>query len=223
MKISKIIKEIIKNRDYFRTNISYSQEGEDLILDNIFAHKNSGFYVDIGAHHPVRLSNTKKFYDKGWNGINVDLVNIDKFNRKRPRDKNICAIVAKDSNQRDFFIFEDMALSTLDKEIAQERISDGKKLIETKKTQTKTLKEILDENSVKEIDFMSIDVEGAEIEILQSNDWNKYLPKIILVEIYGKLEEVMESSAYKLLLELNYHLVAKTSLTSIFRLKNDNI
>ncbi len=157
------------------------------------------------------------------NGINVDLVNIDKFNRKRPRDKNICAIVAKDSNQRDFFIFEDMALSTLDKEIAQERISDGKKLIETKKTQTKTLKEILDENSVKEIDFMSIDVEGAEIEILQSNDWNKYLPKIILVEIYGKLEEVMESSAYKLLLELNYHLVAKTSLTSIFRLKNDNI
>ena len=70
---------------------SYSQEGEDMILQRLFEKQKTGFYVDVGAHHPRRFSNTYFFYKKGWCGINIDAMpnSMKRFNRSRPRDINI--------------------------------------------------------------------------------------------------------------------------------------
>ena len=70
---------------------SYSQEGEDIILARIFGKQQNGFYVDVGAHHPYRFSNTYFFYKRGWKGINIDAMpgSMKIFNKYRPRDKNI--------------------------------------------------------------------------------------------------------------------------------------
>jgi len=60
--------------DYFRHKKSYSQDGEDVVLASFYENMKNyrGFYVDIGAHHPVRFSNTWMFYKNGWKGINID-------------------------------------------------------------------------------------------------------------------------------------------------------
>ncbi|MFA7355121.1 MAG: SAM-dependent methyltransferase, partial [Sulfurimonadaceae bacterium] len=70
---------------------SYSQEGEDMILRRLFEQQPNGFYVDVGAHHPKRFSNTYFFYKKGWRGINIDAMpnSMELFNKIRPRDINI--------------------------------------------------------------------------------------------------------------------------------------
>lgn len=67
---------------------SYSQEGEDVVLRRLFDSQPSGFYVDIGAHHPVRLSNRYYFYRCGWRGLSVDAApgSMEMFRRLRPRD-----------------------------------------------------------------------------------------------------------------------------------------
>ena len=88
---------IIEHLKYFTIykNDSYSQEGEDLIINRLIDSKKNGFYIDIGAHHPFRFSNTYKFYKMGWNGINIDAMpgSMKLFREKRPRDINIeCGI-----------------------------------------------------------------------------------------------------------------------------------
>src|SRR5690554_5496726 len=71
--------------------INYSQEGEDQVLKRIFENQNSGFYVDIGAYHPFKYSNTMHFYRQGWRGINIDASknSMVEFNKHRPKDINI--------------------------------------------------------------------------------------------------------------------------------------
>ena len=79
------------------SNISYSLQGEDMVLKELFADKNQGFYVDVGAHHPFRFSNTYLFYKKGWRGINIDAMprSMELFDKFRPRDINIeCGVAS---------------------------------------------------------------------------------------------------------------------------------
>ena len=70
---------------------SYSQDGEDMVLRKIFKNQKMGFYVDIGAHHPKRFSNTHLLYKKGWKGINIDATpgSMKLFNQLCPRDTNL--------------------------------------------------------------------------------------------------------------------------------------
>src|SRR5690554_6253894 len=76
-------------RDFSRK--SYSQEGEDILLEKLFEGKNDGFYVDVGAHHPRRFSNTYLLYRRGWRGINIDAMpgSMAEFRRLRGRDINL--------------------------------------------------------------------------------------------------------------------------------------
>src|SRR5829696_7661265 len=76
---------------------SYSQEGEDLILERIFLEQKKGFYVDVGAHHPKRFSNTFLFYKLGWFGINIDAMpgSMSAFESARPRDINLEVAIAE--------------------------------------------------------------------------------------------------------------------------------
>ncbi len=204
---------------------SYSQEGEDLILRRIFETQQKGFYVDVGAHHPMRFSNTYFFYKQGWQGINIDAMpgSMKLFDRIRPRDINLERAVSNQKTVLTYYIFNEPALNGFSEKISIQR--DGLreyKITSTKKIHTYTLKEILDEYLPKSqpIDFLSIDVEGLDFEVLKSNNWDQYAPKVVLVEsLKLDLEKMMHNEVYKFLNERGYILYAKTVNTLIFKLK----
>jgi len=112
--MKKIIKVLLQNKRNIYLNNSFSQEGEDIILSRLFNDKKNGFYVDVGAHHPFRFSNTYKFYEKGWSGINIEPNPEDfhLFSKYRNRDININAGVGSNDGTLTYFMFNEPALNT---------------------------------------------------------------------------------------------------------------
>jgi FkbM family methyltransferase len=163
---------------------SYSQNGEDLIIDKILKGKKTGFYIDVGANNPDRFSNTKRFYQKGWTGINIEpnYSNYSKFLKKRPRDINLNVGIGNYKGNLKFYTFFPNALSTFSIEEVKKYKKQGFKLIQEQKIEVKRLKEILKKYAPKEIDFISIDTEGFDFEVLKSNNWDMFRPKIICIE-----------------------------------------
>lgn len=201
---------------------SYSQEGEDLLLKRFFENKKKGFYVDVGAHHPKRFSNTFIFYQRGWSGINIDAMpgSMKLFSKKRPRDINLEVPISKESTTLIYFQFEEPALNGFDEQLslAREQSTDNK-IISKKQIQTTTLKEIFEQylTKTKEIDFLSVDVEGLDLEVLQSNDWSKFRPKMILVEcLKTSLSQITHDEVYHFLTQKGYEIYAKTVNTVFF-------
>lgn len=221
-------KELIDLRDTtfgYYSKKSYSQEGEDMILNRIFEFKNDGFYVDVGAHHPMRFSNTYFFYRKGWRGINIDAMpgSMNKFNRYRPEDINLELAISNQGKELTYYMFNDPALNGFDERLSAEREKNHEQyhVIDRKKIKTVPLSEVLlkyvPEN--RQIDFLSIDVEGLDFEVLQSNDWKKFKPKMILTEVLDlDLAKVGENPVLQLLTTQGYSLYAKTVNTVFFRL-----
>lgn len=202
---------------------TFSQEGEDMILSRYFQGKMKGFYVDIGAHHPVRFSNTYKFYLMGWRGINIDAMpgSMSAFNEIRPEDINLELSVSLTEEELTYYIFNDYALNTFSKEVAESKNGkDGFTITRQIKLHTYPLYEILDKYLPKKmtIDFFSIDVEGLDIEVLKSNNWDLYRPELILVEdLKTDLENIFASEIYDLLRKHDYKLVYKTFNTLFFK------
>lgn len=215
---------------YKYLNRSFSQEGEDLILRRVFKNRREGFYVDIGAHHPFRFSNTYYFYEIGWRGINIDPApySMRLFRRFRERDINLEVAVGKDRGKKRYFVFNEPALNTFDENLARSRDGvEGFKIIDIVEIEVFTLKEILDNYLPLEtkIDFMNVDVEGMDLEVLQSNDWSKYKPYVVLVEILNKdsIDEVLKDPIYSFMYENGYKLFAKTFNTCFFISENELI
>ena len=204
---------------------AYSQDGEDIVLEVFLSGRGKGFYVDIGAHHPYRFSNTYLFYKKGWRGINIDALpsSMNLFNKKRKRDINLEIGVSNGRKKMVYYMFNEPALNGFSKELSESRRQEGRyKVIDKRNILTRPLGDILDEYMPEEtkIDFMNIDVEGLDLEVLKSNNWNKYIPEYILVECRGiSFEEMKEDPIYIFLKKKRYLLVAKTFRTSIFKRK----
>ena len=212
-------------------NAIYAQKGEDVILEriiNIEAGKMKGFYIDIGAHHPSRFSNTFFFYKRGWNGINIDAQPgvMRLFNAVRPRDINLEMCVSNKHETLEFHIFGEPGLNSADPDTAQRRkkdISDNSGFIKTVKVRADTLKAILDTHcpDKQHIDFMSIDVEGMDLKVLQSNDWTKYRPDHILIEQLGETYYSLSNSEIAIYLEqVGYLPFSKLVHTVIYRKKD---
>jgi FkbM family methyltransferase len=202
--------------------LSYSQEGEDMILRRIFENQPRGFYVEVGAPHPTRFSNSFYFYKLGWSGINIEATPgaMSLFRILRPRDTNLEAAVSRERGTQEFFLFDEPALNTFDRKLAREWECSGYRIIGTKQLMTRPLGEILSDHvpEGKRIDFLSIDVEGMDFDVLQSNDWQRYRPRVLLVEMHGvRLDEASESEMYCYLKELGYELYAKCILTFLFK------
>lgn len=210
---------------YFHHQFFFSQEGEDCILSRVFERQCEGFYIDVGAHHPQRFSNTYLFYLRGWRGINIDAMPGSRklFEDLRPEDINIEAAISDSSEELTYYMFNEPALNGLSERISAERNSlEGYQITCQKKIKSQKLSEILDKYLLEGqvIDFLSIDVEGADYQVLLSNDWSKYRPKVILVEeLYTSLENLSEQSEiFAFLGEKGYELFAKTFNTSFYRL-----
>jgi FkbM family methyltransferase len=201
---------------------SYSQEGEDMILRRIFEGVDKGFYVDVGAFHPKRFSNTYFFYKQGWHGINIDAMpgSMNLFKIQRPRDINIEKAVSDSKRLLTYYAFNEPALNGFSQDISMQL--DGHsdyKLIFKKEMQTETLEEILDQHlhEQQKINFLSVDVEGLDFAVIRSNNWSKYSPRAVLVEILeSTLEGLTQNEIAIFLRQFGYAIYAKCVNTVIF-------
>jgi len=207
------------------SKVFYSQYGEDMVLLS-FLDSNSienGFYVDIGAHHPWKFSNTAYFYKHGWSGINIEASPdlMKEISKYRTRDINIPIGVANEVGTLKFYEFVQPAFNSFDDSLANEKFSEGpRKLVNTREVSVRPLCDILDEHlpNGREIDFLTIDVEGLDLEVLKSNNWEKYRPRFVLAEDDVKFSDLEHNKIYSYLTSKNYSLVARTLKTFVFEL-----
>lgn len=200
----------------------YAQEGEDMILRRIYEHRPSGFFVDVGAHHPRRFSNTFLFYKRGWRGINIDAAHgsMSLFRRLRPRDVNVEAAVANDSTELSFHVFQEPALNSFDADLSRAR-SANHSMLDQRLIATTTLARLLAAHLPvgQKVDFMSVDVEGLELAVLRSNDWGACRPDYVLVEQMGRTVAALQREPlHQYMVTQGYELFAKTVNTSIYQI-----
>lgn len=167
---------------YFRG--SYSQKGEDLIINKYFKKKKRGFYIDIGAYDPKRLNNTNYFYQKGWHGVNIEPnpTRIKLFDKVRKRDINLKIGIGPKRKIMEFYMFEGEGISTFSEKEANSLSKVGYKIKQKIKVPIYRLEQIMKKYAKADIDFISIDTEGMEIEVLKSNNWKKFRPKLLCIE-----------------------------------------
>lgn len=225
--LNKLLRIFYRLKNYINPycQASYSQEGEDCILMRIFENQPHGFYVDIGAHHPERFSNTKIFYDRGWCGINVDPMpnSMKVFYKRRKRDINLELGIGP-KGTLEYYIFNEKALNTFNKSnaIKYQKYSNNYTIESIEKVKLITLEclfeEYLDKGSIS-VDFMSIDVEGFELDVIKSNNWNKFRPKIILIEALDvqSIEEHISSELNQYFTDIGYKLYCKTKNTIFYK------
>lgn len=202
---------------------SWSQEGEDMILRRLFESKRNGFYVDVGAHHPKRFSNTYFFYKKGWRGINIDAMpgSMRLFNKWRNRDINLEIGVAHKSGALDYHVFNEPALNGFSADLSKmrEQKNNTYHIKEVIKVKVRPLRELLAQHlGDNQIDFMSVDVEGLDLQVLQSNDWSQYRPKFVLAEILkSSLHDLATDPVVQFMTQHDYVIYAKQVNTVFFQ------
>ena len=206
---------------------SYSQCGEDIIIGRLLKMLNISkpFYIDIGANDPVVYSNTYSFYEKGAHGILVEPnpALCQKIRIKRPRDIVLEVGVGAKKGALTYFMFDNHSLNTFSPEKATGAEKKGYLLAKKMEVTIKTFEEIVRENDVKNIDLLSLDVEGLDFEILQSIDFSICRPKIITVETqsFGTYENGTNVlSIDKLLTDKEYEIAGMTPINKIFIDKN---
>jgi len=201
---------------------SYSQYGEDLMLDKLLNYKENGFYIDIGANDPIILNNTKKFYDKGWTGINIEphLGCFKRIKFLRKKDINLNLGISDKKGKLTFYLMNASTLSTFNKEEMQDNVKAGFKLIKTVKIPVLTLGDIFEKYvGDRKIDFLSLDVEGHDYEVLKGNNWNKYRPNLIVIEINhdSRLLNFLKNQRYKEVYRNNCNAILKDDLNSSYQ------
>ncbi|MBB4123302.1 FkbM family methyltransferase [Martelella radicis] len=165
--------------------ISYAQNFEDVMLARLFPQNHRGVYLDIGAADPVYLSVTKHFYDKGWRGVNVEP--LPRCQRRlsalRPEDINVQAVVGNANGSCRFYEIADYPENSTALESLARHLEEQGHTIKTHDVPFMRLDEICERFlDGQDIDFMKIDVEGGETELLMSGDWNRYRPRAIVME-----------------------------------------
>ena len=162
--------------------LSYAQNGEDVVLSRAFADQEFGFYVDIGACHPVEDSVTLHFYERGWHGVNVepDRELHALFLEARPRDTNLCAAVGRPRGRVAFHPTGTRGHGTLDATLASARCAGRP----AERVPAMLLSDVIDCHGPDEgeIDFLKIDVEGWEAGVIASGDWTRHRPRVLVIE-----------------------------------------
>lgn len=197
---------------------SYSQTGEDRVIEAMLQGTAPGFYVDVGCHHPTEKSNTFRLYKAGWRGLVVDADPdlVAQFGRVRPRDIAVCAAVADTERQVTFTRFEQSAVNSFDRAHV-ERYRDWAKVVDERSMTTRRLTDILNEHGVGQVDLLSVDVEGADLEALRSFDWSRWQPKLVVAEMHGfDLEHPDGNDVYQFMRQNGYRLASYAVMNGYF-------
>ena len=206
--------QFLKSKKIQKKRILYSNWGLDILSDDFFKKKIKGVYIDVGCHQPFLNNNTYPLYKRGWAGINIDLDfnTIDMFNFFRKRDQNIQAAISDVEHETDLFFFHNRsAVNTLSKQ-------SGLKAKEIKKVKTRTLNNIIELSKFKDekIDYISIDVEGFELNVLKGFDINKYKPDLVIIEFidikikefyFQNIDNILNSEIYHHMDNHDYKLI----------------
>jgi FkbM family methyltransferase len=196
--------------------LSFAQNAEDVLLWRVFSDVDpgTGFYIDIGANHPVIDSVTKHFYDQGWQGINVEPVaaHAERLAAERPRDVNLHAAVGADEDTLTLHhVVDNDGLSTFDTDLANGYRAQGM-TVETVDVPVLTLRQIFDEHVDRPVQFLKIDVEGHEHEVIEGADWSRDRPYVLVIEATKpeKWEDTLTAASYVRVLDdgINYVFVA---------------
>ena len=217
----------IRNFKFFFNN---SQFGEDKKIIKLFKNVKNGIYLDVGCFHPIRQNNTYLMYKIGWKGINVDLnpLTIELFKVARPHDINICAAVSNTkSTKKLFFDHQLSSLNTISKNhtlFIKKAFKNND--LKIKKIKTTTLNRLLKRNRIKKVDFMNIDIEGHELEVIKTLNFKHFDIKVICIEIvnyefYSKKIKNKKNEIFKVLKKNNYRLKFKPAVNYIF-VKKEN-
>ncbi len=205
---------------YRYTKERYSAFGEDSVLIAFFPPGYRGFYVDIGSYHPYKESNTYYFYRRGWRGINVEpsIDGIRRFQKHRKRDINVNKAIGSFEGKTTYYAVsgrDSKRINTTSHERAQSLEDSGKSLT-MRDVQCSPLSTLFEEYLPKgqRIDLLDVDCEFDDLEILQSNDWDRYRPSILLVE---DQEMKLNSSIDRYCQSVGYELASWCRLTKIFR------
>lgn len=199
----------------------YSQFAEDVSIGRFFPKGHKGFFVDVGCFHPKKYNNTWMLYKKGWRGINIDIdsIKVEGFDIIRPDDVNIHSAVSDKEGETTYWANGFYSLATS----LDSSFTEGKKGYIQKTVQSDTLTHIIDKTRYKgkKIDFLSVDAEGHDFEVLQSLDFDRYDPSLIAVETHKALfPEVLETNLYKFLVGKKYCLVGWCGLTLLMANKS---
>lgn len=202
------------NREVCYAHLAFGQFGEDVILATLLGKdRTKGFYVDVGAYHPLEYSNTYRFYKLGWRGINIEPnpESFKRFPKYRPRDTNLNFAISDKENKVSFSCRSAMS-GIVDENYIVEHTNDHEEAIFV---ETFPLRSILNKylKDNQEIDFMSVDCEGHDEKVIRSNDWSMFRPKIALVEQHGPN---IKSSLYYFMQENQYRFYCKVGLTLFF-------
>lgn len=221
----------IKPYFYRKFKTSFSKSGEDIQLWQLLKNKRNGTYVDVGGHHPIFGNNSYFFYLRGWRGIVVEPNPIFKpiYKKFRPNDYLVSEGVAEFDGLLEYFEFESNLINTFSKNYISEN-NLGDSVVNKWRIPVKKLSTLIEQSNLKslQIDFLSIDVEGLELDVLKGNEWNKYRPKYILLESHKTLSEDIDSEISKFLDYMEYELIGKSMLakqigTLWYKCKTDSL
>ena len=210
-----------RNKAYLK-RASYSQDQEDLFINDYFKNIDNGFYLDIGCYHPIKYSNTALLYNRGWQGINIDMnqTSIDLFNILRKKDKNICATISSSNKEVTQYIDHLYSpVNTIDKNFSQvisKRFQT--KPFNEKKIFANTFSEIVKKYEIQivKIDFLNIDVEGHDYDVLKGIDLLNIKPKIICIEIDNHEKNLSNQKIKNYLIKFNYKIIKSIGLNAFF-------
>jgi FkbM family methyltransferase len=211
-------------------SLSYSQSGEDMIVNFILntLELSNPTYLDIGAHHPTYLSNTAFFYSKGCKGINIepDPVLFKAIIKKRKDDINLNIGIGTQQGSMEFYLLSSPTMNTFSKEAAEELVSKhGMSIKQVIRVPVDTLINVINQYCDGNFpDFLSIDIEGLDLEILKTIDYQNSHPKVICVETISYSTSgngKKDINILNFLQEQNYILYADTYINSIFVWRSD--
>lgn len=185
----------------------------------------AGFYVDVGAHDPMRFSNTYLFYRRGWRGVNIDATpgSMRLFNKHRPGDINIEMGIGSTATSIPFYMFNESALNSFDEDLSQGRNTGPFKITEIVDVRVSPLRDTLlpylPETTAPS--FLNVDVEGRDLDVLMSNDWSTFRPTYVLAECLGTtMEEAMRGPVSELMSSVGYNFIAKSANTAFFQVND---
>lgn len=206
------LQKLYKNKT---PNNHFAEFAEDVMINRIFKNHDKGIYIDIGAYHPYKGSLTYLLFKKGWQGVNIDLskTSIDLFKIARPKDTNICCAISNKTEKKVYF-----ENSPINQQNSLIRRNSEQKEIEI---QAFTLTDLLSSKKIEKIDYLNIDTEGNEMDVLEGMDFKKISPKLITIEEnnFSKIS-TLENEKIKFLSEVNYSLINIIGVTMFFYRKD---